>query len=274
MATVELTRRLLGGDDPTADEQYVELLRDQSKWREALQAAREASVKYPGQRSLLWYQAATLTDLGRIDEGVALLRGQLKNTPEDVRSYIQISALYTQANRGAEAVAAARKALEQTPAANQKLQTIVLLSLSSAQEKAGDPRGSEESLRRVLSQEPNNAQALNNLGYFLIERNERLEEAAGMIQRALRADPFNSSYLDSLGWAYYKLGKLEEAERYLSDAARRSANSVAIQEHLGDVLLKRGKLAEARLAWQKALELSGEAAETSRLRAKLNTNKK
>lgn len=274
LATIARTRKLFGGDDPTADVQYIELLRDQSKRREALAAAQAALIKYPEQRALVWYQAAILADLGRVDEGVALLRSKLKNAPGDVLNYMQISALYSQAGRGAEAVEAARQAVAQAPAGNQNLQTRVLLSLSSAQEKAGDARGSEESLRRVLANEPNNAEALNNLGYFLVERNERLEEATEMIRRAVRSEPFNSSYLDSLGWAYYKLGKLDEAERYLSDAARRSSNSATIQEHLGDVFLKRGKLSQARLAWQKALELSVEAAETSRLRAKLNSGKK
>ncbi|MEJ7709135.1 MAG: tetratricopeptide repeat protein [Pyrinomonadaceae bacterium] len=154
LSTIERTRQLLGSEDPTADVQYVELLREQSKRPEALKVAREALIKYPEQRLLLWYQAATLTDLGRVDEGVALLRERLKNSPEDAYSFMQISSLYSQAGRGAEAVEAARKAVDQTAAANPKLQTRALLSLSSAQEKAGDPKGSEDSLRQILSREP------------------------------------------------------------------------------------------------------------------------
>jgi Tfp pilus assembly protein PilF len=147
--------------------------------------------------------------------------------------------------------------------------------LSSAQERAGDAKGSEESLRRILSKDPNNATALNNLGYFLTERNERLPEALDMIQRAVRAEPSNPSFLDSLGWVNFKLGKLKEAERYLSDAARRNSTSATIQEHLGDVLQRLGQQDKARVAWRKALSLATEAADTARIRAKLNeqTNK-
>ncbi len=122
----------------------------------------------------------------------------------------------------------------------------------------------------MLVSSPNDATALNNLGYFLIERNERLNEALEMIQRAVRQDPTNASYLDSLGWAYFKLGRLEEAEKYLADAARRSQTSATIHEHLGDLYQKQGKLDQARRAWQKALALSTEPAETARLKAKLN----
>lgn len=144
-----------------------------------------------------------------------------------------------------------------------------LITLSSAQERAGDPKGSEESLRRILSSDPDNATALNNLGYFLIERNERQAEALEMIQRAVRANPTNSSFLDSLGWAYFKLGRLDEAERHLAEAARRNNQSATIQEHLGDLYQQRGKTEMARAAWQKALSLTVESVNTTRIKAKL-----
>jgi Tfp pilus assembly protein PilF len=121
----------------------------------------------------------------------------------------------------------------------------------------------------VLAAEPDNAVALNNLGYFLVERGERLEEALGMIQRAVRADPSNASFLDSLGWAYFKTGKLAEAERYLTEAARRNPASSAIQEHLGDLFERLGQTEKARAAWQKALTLTNSPADTDRIKAKL-----
>src|SRR2546421_8768320 len=67
-----------------------------------------------------------------------------------------------------------------------------------------------------------------------------------MIERAVRAEPSNASFLDSLGWVNFKLGKLKEAERYLSDAARRNPASATIQEHLGDLFKKLGQEEKAR----------------------------
>jgi Flp pilus assembly protein TadD len=90
-----------------------------------------------------------------------------------------------------------------------------------------------------------------------------------MIKRAVRAEPTNASYLDSLGWVHFKLGQLDEAERHLSDAARRNPRSVAIQEHLGDLHQRRGRTEDARAAWRKALSLSVEATETARLKSKI-----
>lgn len=268
-ATIERMRRVLGKDDPNADLTYIELLRDQGKRREALVAVQAARKNFPGQAEFMNLEAQTLTDLGRVDEAVTLLRTQLKGSAQDYNTYLIISSLYTQAGRGREGVEAARKALELVPEGQQEFLNAALLTLASAQERAGDTKGSEESLRRVLEKDPNNATALNNLGYFLVERNERLSEALEMIQRAVRAEPTNSSFLDSLGWAYFKLGKLDEAEQQLTEAARRDPTSSTIQEHLGDVYQKKGKTAEARAAWQKALALSTEADETARIKAKL-----
>jgi tetratricopeptide (TPR) repeat protein len=270
-ATIERMRRLLGKDDPTPDAQHIQFLREQGKHSEALEAVRSARQRFPEQTGFLNIEAQTLADLGRVDEGVALLRTQLKGSAGDFNEYLAISNLYLQSGRAPDAVAAARKALELAPAEREDMVEAALITLSSAQERAGDPRGSEESLRRILSRDPDNATALNNLGYFLIERNERLTEALEMIQRAVRANPTNSSYLDSLGWAYFKLGKLDEAERHLTEAARRNNQSATIQEHLGDVYQKRGKSDLARAAWQKALSLTTGLENSARLRAKLDS---
>jgi predicted Zn-dependent protease len=269
VATIGRMRRVLGKDDPTADLIYIEMLRDEGKRRETLEAAQAARKNFPSESQFVSLEAQALTDLGRVDEAVTLLRAQLKGSAPDFNTYLTISALYTQAGRAREGVEAARKALELVPPGQQQYTNAALLTLASAQERAGDPKGSEESIRRVLEKDPDNATALNNLGYFLVERNERLTEALEMIQRAVRAEPANSSFLDSLGWAYFKLGKLDEAEKQLQEAARRDPTSSTIQEHLGDVYQKQGKAAEARAAWQKAISLSTEADEIARIKNKL-----
>jgi tetratricopeptide (TPR) repeat protein len=125
-------------------------------------------------------------------------------------------------------------------------------------------------LRQILRQTPDNPIALNNLGYFLLERNEKITEAFELIQRAVKIDPTNPSFLDSLGWAYYKLGKYAQAEEYLLQAASFDNASAAINEHLGDVYDKQKKSSLAREAWQKALNLSSDPADVNRLKTKLN----
>jgi tetratricopeptide (TPR) repeat protein len=271
LATAARMRRLLGANDPRADFYSVAVLREQGKRREALAAARAARLKHPGASEFLSLEAETLAELGQVEEGATLLRARITgNAEDDYPAYLSIANLYLQAGRGKEAVAAARKLLELAPPTQPQLVAQALVMLASAQERAGDPKGAEESLRRILAKAPNDATALNNLGYFLTERGERLPDALDMIKRAVKAEPTNPNYLDSLGWVYFKLGQLDEAERYLNDAARRNTRSSTVQEHLGDLYQKRGKLEEARAAWRKALGLTTDASDITRLKAKIN----
>ena len=269
LATVARLHTLLGNDAAT-DAMIVSLIRSLGKRQEALASARDARKRYPDDAQLMRLEAITLSESGSVDEALRLMRGRLKGVAADYDEYVIIASILMEAGRGAEAVEAARKALELAPSDELGQNTNALLLLSSAQERAGDAKGSEETLRGILAKDPKNPSALNNLGYFLTERNERLPEALDMIQKAVRAEPANASYLDSLGWVYFKLGKLAESERYLRDAARRNPASATIQEHLGDLLQRLGKTEQARAAWQRALSLSVEAADTSRIKAKLN----
>jgi tetratricopeptide (TPR) repeat protein len=270
LATVERMRRLLGSDDPTPDIQKGDLLRSLGRRDEALTAIREARQRFPEDTSLLRLEAQTLAELGRSDEALGLIRPRLKGDATDFEDYLFMSSLLISAGRGADAVEMARKALALVPADSTEEANNALIMLSSAQERTGDLKAAEDTLRQVLAKDPNNATALNNLGYFLADHGERLEEALSMIQRAVRAEPSNASYLDSYGWAYYKLGKLKEAERYLSDAARRNPASPTIQEHMGDLFQRLGQRDKAQVYWRKALSLAVEAADTSRIKAKLN----
>lgn len=270
LKTVERMRRLLGAASPAADFYQVTVLRDQGKRKEALDAVRAARTRHPDQPSLLRLEATTLAEMGRVEEAAQLLRARLSGNPaQDFGTQLTIANVYLEAGRAKEAVAAATRLVEITPADRPDLLKQSLVMLSSAHERAGDFKAAEETLRRVLARDPEDPTALNNLGYFLTERGERLQEALDMIKRAVRAEPANPSYLDSLGWAYFKLGQLDEAERNLTDAARRNPRSATIYEHLGDLHQRRGRTEDARAAWRKALSLSVEASETSRLKGKI-----
>ena len=273
VAAFDRMRALLPEGDPTADLRKGEFLRSNGRREEALAGVRAARKQFPEDLGLLRLEAQTLAELGRADEALGLLRPRLKGAPGDYEEYLFMSSVLMSAGRGAEAVEAARKALALASAEDPAQSTNALIMLSSAQERAGDTKGAEATLRQLLAKDSNNPTALNNLGYFLTERGEKLEEALGMVERAVRAEPTNPSFLDSLGWAYFKLGKLKEAERYLSDAARRNPTSATIQEHLGDLFQKLGQQEKAKASWRRALSLAAEAADIARIKAKLGETK-
>ncbi len=112
----------------------------------------------------------------------------------------------------------------------------------------------EDDLRKILKLEPDNTQALNALGYTLTDRTDRHQEALLLINKALELKPNDPFYLDSLGWVYYRLGKLELAAHYLRQAISLQ-NDVEFSAHLGEVLWQQGHHEQAKEVWEQALEL-------------------
>jgi Tfp pilus assembly protein PilF len=110
---------------------------------------------------------------------------------------------------------------------------------------------------------------LNNLGYFLADRGERVQEAESLIRRAVNIEPTNGSYLDSLGWVLFKQGKVEEARKYLEQAVVYSPRSATIHDHLGDLYKKQGQMEKARVKWEEALKLATEPDEIKKIKEKL-----
>ena len=271
---------LFGKDDLFADKQLIAFHRENGERAEALQAVRAARLVFPQDYELLRLEAEILTENGQVDEGVGLLRALIvtKDTSngsggnplvlyDDFINYLYISNLYSQAKRGKEAIEAANQAL--ALAKGEERRQIAKLTLATAQQMSGNFQAAEQILREILKQMPDNPIALNNLGYFLLERDERINEALEMIQKAVDISPNNPSFLDSLGWAYFKLNKFDEAEKYLKSAARLDSSSATILEHLGDVYQKQGKTELARTTWQKALKISSDIDGTNRLKTKL-----
>ena len=95
---------------------------------------------------------------------------------------------------------------------------------------------------------------MNYLGYMLADRDTRLDEALGYIRRAVALDPQNGAYLDSLGWAYYKMGNYDLAEENLRRASERINNDPTVHDHLGELYMKTGRLKLAAANWERSLE--------------------
>ncbi len=112
----------------------------------------------------------------------------------------------------------------------------------------------EAEFRKVLDINPNNAAALNYLGYMLADRNVKLPEARRLIARALELEPNNGAFLDSLGWVDFRLGKFDDAETSLRQALERVGKDPTIHDHLGDVYFQQGKLKDAIAQWEMSLK--------------------
>jgi tetratricopeptide (TPR) repeat protein len=125
----------------------------------------------------------------------------------------------------------------------------------------------------VLSKDPEHAPALNYLGYMLAERGERLDESVSLLNKALAIEPDNGSYLDSLGWAYYKADKLDLAVTNLERAAGQMQSNSVIQDHYGDVLFKLSRYDDAIAAWNRAIGGDGDSIDRATIDKKIRSAK-
>ncbi|MBH3432199.1 tetratricopeptide repeat protein [Pseudomonas citronellolis] len=129
----------------------------------------------------------------------------------------------------------------------------LLYTRSMLAEKRDDLVQMEKDLRLIIQREPDNAMALNALGYTLADRTTRYDEARELIQKAHQLNPDDPAILDSLGWVNYRLGNLDQAETYLRQALEKFPDH-EVAAHLGEVLWARGKQREAREVWSTALQ--------------------
>jgi len=206
-------------------------------------------------------RAEILLELGKNDESLVLL-DQLKRAGDE-ESILSAATLYQRLNRYPDAIRLLEDFLQglETPPVRS------LFLLGASYERDGEHDAAVGAFRKVLEQQPEFPEALNYLGYMWAERGENLEEALTMIQKAVRVDPDNGAYVDSLGWVFFQLGRHEEALTHLRRAAQLVPGDGTVLEHLGDALLAVGQVEEAREAYLRALEL--EDANTRQLKEKL-----
>ena len=251
---IETFKKMLPLGDENAERGYQQIIdtyREAKQWQQATDTAKEAVQKLPNNRSLKMVYAAQLSDMGQPDAGLQQVKSLLKGTPDDRDVYITLSQMYSRLKRWPDAEAALDKA-EQLSTKDEDKQYVYFLR-GSTYERQKKYDQAEEMFRKVLAGDPQNATALNYLGYMLADRGVKLDEALGMIKKAVDLDPANGAYLDSLGWAYFKLGKYETAEDTLIKASQRIGTDPTVQDHLGDLYQKTGRLKLAAAHWERAV---------------------
>jgi Flp pilus assembly protein TadD len=128
----------------------------------------------------------------------------------------------------------------------------------SAYERSGDWKSAETDLVAALKLRPEEPELLNYLGYAWIDRGERLQEALGMVEKAVAAAPRSGAIVDSLGWAHYRLGNYKQAVEKLEQAVELDAGDPEINNHLGDAYWMVGRKDEAKFQWLRVLTLKPE----------------
>jgi tetratricopeptide (TPR) repeat protein len=217
----------------------------------ALQTGKEALAKYPADPAIRTSHALLLGENGQTDDAVKILRAQLHGEAGDRETYLNIAQVYERGRRYKEAEEAARAAEVLPGQARENEMVWFLLGAIYERQKFFDK--AEEQFKKVLAVNPKNAPVLNYYGYMLGDLGIRLDEAEALVQEALKEDPFNGAYLDSLGWIYFKENKLGASESTLRKAVQRERHDATIHSHLGDLFAKTGRGDLAAAEWEKSL---------------------
>jgi len=222
------------------------------KYAAAVDLAKKARTDNATSLPLARLEAQALARDGKGDQGIQVMETALQDHLDDPDAYIALAQIYNDAARGPKAVEVLKQAQLKFPE-----DTTIPFELGAVFDKQKNYVEAEAAFRQVLAREPAHAAALNYLGYMLAERGERLDESVGYLQKAVAMEPENGSFLDSLGWAYFKAGKLDLAEMNLKRAADQLQGNSVIQEHYGQLLFKVGRFDEAIAAWNRALAGDG-----------------
>jgi len=209
-----------------------------------------------GDRSLraTMRQAFLLADLGDVEAARNLLVGLRIQTDSGIRSqsYQAEAQILQDAGHRDEAIELLKEALKALPEDIPLRYARALLAVNLGQLELA-----ESDFRRIISAEPDNAAAINALGYTLADLTDRFEEAEKLILQAYKLQPEDASIIDSMGWVSYRLGRLEEADGYLRKAWKTLRNA-EIAAHLGEVLWARGQKDEARSLWKLGLQMEAD----------------
>lgn len=245
----------LGGDYVKNGYQgQVDAYRDAHQWKDANAVAAEAAKALPKDHPVQLMYASQLADTGQVDQGIALVKAQLADSPaaSDQRdAYLALAQIYTRLKRFPEAADALDKGSALATKPDEKLYIAFLRGALADKQKLYDQ--AEAEFRKALAIDPQNATILNYLGYMLADRGVRLPEALEMIRKAVDLDPQNGAYLDSLGWVYYKSGQYALAEENLRKANERINTDPTVHDHLGEVYEKTGKLKLAVAQWERSM---------------------
>jgi tetratricopeptide (TPR) repeat protein len=260
MVELQLRRYSQACDDftsiPVGDENYVDsqaklglALYKQRRIQAAILSLRVALVNAPNSPDLKVMLAEVERAAGNASEAVAILEPGTKagGSPELVEA---LADAYEGAGRLGDAIALLQHALQLRPR-----EVRLRFMLGAKLSRQGDFEAAVGTMKELLRADPRNAEALNFIGYEYAERGIRLPEAERLVAQALALQPDNGLIADSLGWVYFKEGKLKLAIETLKRAARSAPEEPVILEHLGDVQADAGDPVLAAQSYARALKL-------------------
>ncbi len=251
---------LLSADILDLQEQYDLAIADYDRVPETSGVYRDAEIG----------RAGALSASGDVGGAVDALTALSDNYPDDAFIHVSLGDTYRSEERYTDAVASYTTAIDLV-AEEQASDWRNYYVRGISYERLDDWENAEADFRKALELQPAQPLVLNYLGYTLVEKNLKIDEARGMIEEAVAGDPDNGYITDSLGWVLYKIGEFEAAVPHMERAAELLPSDPVINDHLGDVLWKVGRKTEAVFQWKRALSFDTptDEADADRIRRKI-----
>ncbi|MAK52273.1 MULTISPECIES: tetratricopeptide repeat protein [unclassified Marinobacter] len=249
LARQELTQLAEQGHHTSEANYYLGRIEDQaSNTEQAIgyyQSVEQGNYYFPA----LARASSLLAENGQLEDAIDRIRRLREANPRQAENFwlLEVNLLLDQEQQQ-QALSTATEALEEHPD-----NIEIRYARAMLYDGIGRPADAEADLKQIIEQEPENAVALNALGYILTTRTDRLREARGYIEKALRLDPNNPAILDSMGWVLFLEGQLEPALEYLSRAWAAFPDP-EVAAHYGEALWMNGAEEQARIIWQEGLE--------------------
>lgn len=226
--------------------------------------------KSPYRRDAEMQRALNLAENEKIGEAIEQLKTLLERDKTDLRTYLALGGVYAQDKNFADAAKIYDAAVEQIKSPERK-DWPVFYQRGIAHERLKEWDQAEPNFRKALELYPDQPQVLNYLGYSWVDRGENLDEALTMIKKAVEQRPQDGYIVDSLGWAYYKLGRYPEAVVELEKAVKLRPEDPAINDHLGDAYWRADRQLEATFQWNHAIAGKPEPEELAKIEEKLKS---
>jgi tetratricopeptide (TPR) repeat protein len=214
-------------------------------------------------------QATDLDSADRSDEAIKILKGVTAQDPKDLEAIMALGNIERGRKKFADCTQTYTQGIDALPSANDKGNWVYYYFRGICEERSKQWSKAEADMRKALDLQPEQPHVLNYLGYSWIDQGINLDDAMKMIKRAVEQRPDDGYIVDSLGWAYYRIGNFEDAVKNLERAIDLKPEDPTINDHLGDAYWRIGRTLEAKFQWAHARDLKPEPEELPKIEAKI-----
>ncbi|MGH6876994.1 MAG: tetratricopeptide repeat protein, partial [Rhizomicrobium sp.] len=239
------------------------------KYEDAIAVYRTLDAGSPYRSAAAVQIALDETRLGHDDQAIAELQALARTSPDDVTVWTALGDAYRDQEKFPAAAEAYDHAIALIGTADKTSSWPLYYARAIAEERSHRWDAAEVDLKHALQLSPDQPQVLNYLGYSWVDQGRNMPEALAMLEKARSLSPFDGYIVDSVGWAYYRLGRYQDAVKALESAIQLVPGDATVNDHLGDAYWKIGRKLDARFQWNHALAFGPDPSEKAELEKKL-----